>query len=80
MRKATLAVAFRILTAAEVPAASGPDAGVEPTRGMNCFMPNAVRPASACRRERGLQGRFPPRRRGRKKPTLAVAFRILTAA
>jgi len=40
--------------------ASGTDAGVERTADMNCFMSAAVRPAGACSREPGLQGRFPP--------------------
>ena len=34
--------------------------GSERTAGMNCFMPGAERTACACRRKRGLQGRFPP--------------------
>ena len=34
--------------------------GSERTAGMNCFMPAAVRTARAWKRERGLQGRFPP--------------------
>src|SRR5690606_22769874 len=47
-------------TLAGIESASGTDAGVERTADMNYFMSAAVRPASACKRERGLQGRFPP--------------------
>jgi hypothetical protein len=38
----------------------GRTSGSERTAGLNCFMPAAERTARACKRERGLQGRFPP--------------------
>ena len=39
--------------------ASGTDAGASWTGAMNCFIAPACERASACKRERGLQGRFP---------------------
>ena len=40
--------------------ASGPDAGASRTRESACALSHAYEPARACRRERGLQGRFLP--------------------
>src|SRR5690606_38196226 len=43
-----------------IEAAAGTDAGASGTRNSACALFRASEPASACKRERALQGRFPP--------------------
>ena len=46
--------------AAGIEFASATGKGASRTNGMNCFIPFAYEPGCACKRNRALQGRFPP--------------------